>query len=294
MSEQNVLKRSINYIEENLQEDLSLEGLAKYAGYSKYHYHRKFMKHIGVSVMEYVRYRRLAIASQLLLYTDERILDIALALRFETQESFSRAFKKRYQLAPGQYRRLLSHLTKQKEETGMVADQQIKGWVLSGSHPYNYGIGVDRAVVHKGRASGYLKHTSTEEHGGFGTMMQEFQAKHYREKRIRLSAFIKSEGVGVSAGLWMRIDNTLGEVLQFDNMSDRPITGSNEWTYCSIVLDVPDNASIIAFGILLNGPGSLWIDSISFDEVDTSIATTNLDFQAMTPEEPVNLSFEEE
>ena len=47
----------------------------------------------------------------MLLYTDEKIIDIAFYYRFETQESFTRSFKKYYELPPGQYRKLVSKLT---------------------------------------------------------------------------------------------------------------------------------------------------------------------------------------
>lgn len=58
-----------------------------------------------MTVIEYIRMRRLANASATLLYTSERILDIALYYQFESQESFTRAFKVIYKLPPGQYRK---------------------------------------------------------------------------------------------------------------------------------------------------------------------------------------------
>ena len=65
-----------------------VESIANFDGFSKYHYHRIFQKEVGVTVSEYIRYRRIANAANLLLYTDEKIIDIALYYRFETQESF--------------------------------------------------------------------------------------------------------------------------------------------------------------------------------------------------------------
>lgn len=80
--------------------------------------------------------RRLANASAALLYSKERILDIAFYYQFESQESFTRAFKKIYKLPPGQYRRLMSDVIKKKEESYM--ETKIKGWFLSGSDPFSY------------------------------------------------------------------------------------------------------------------------------------------------------------
>ena len=101
MSYSPIIQKSIEYIEMNLHEELSLECVAQFAGFSKYHYHRIFQKEVGVTATEYIRYRRIANSANMLLYTDEKIIDIALYYRFETQESFTRSFKKFYHLPPG-------------------------------------------------------------------------------------------------------------------------------------------------------------------------------------------------
>lgn len=88
-----------------------------------------------MTITEYNRMRRLANASAALLYTNERILDIALYYQFESQESFTRAFKKIYKLLPGKYRRMMSDMIKNKEESYM--ETKLKGWFLGGSDPFN-------------------------------------------------------------------------------------------------------------------------------------------------------------
>ncbi|WP_313804322.1 AraC family transcriptional regulator [Cytobacillus sp.] len=293
MSYSPIIQKSIEYIEKNLHEELSLENVAQFAGFSKYHYHRIFLKEVGVTASEYIRYRRIAKSANMLLYTDEKIIDIALYYRFETQESFTRSFKKFYHLPPRHYRKLMSKLTLQKEEIRLKNEQLLKGWKLSGSHPFNYQMGIDRETFHKGRASGFLKSVTVHSQGEFATMMQEFKAEKYLGKRLKLSGFIKSRDVDGFCGFWMRVDDSLGDVLQFDNMGDRPIVGSNEWNYYHIVLDVPENSAVIAFGVLLSGNGQVWIDELKFEEVDQQTPTTNIDFSAELLDEPVNLSFEE-
>jgi hypothetical protein len=64
------------------------------------------------------------------------------------------------------------------------------------------------------------------------------------------------------------------KVLGFDNMHDRPITGTTEWTKSQIVLNVPAESSRIAYGVLLGGEGQVWIDDIKFDVVGEDIPTT--------------------
>lgn len=53
-------------------------------------------------------------------------------------------------------------------------------------------------------------------------MMQQFKAENYLGKRMKLSGFLKSKGVDGFCGLWMRVDNALQDVLQFDNMGIGP------------------------------------------------------------------------
>lgn len=293
MSYSPIIQKTIKYIENNLEEDLRLEIIARLAGFSKYHYHRIFQKEVGVSISEYIRYRRIANSASLLLYTDQKIIDIALFYRFESQESYTRSFKKYYNLPPGQYRQFMGKLIFQKEEMKMKNNQLLKGWQLSGSHPFNYQMGIDREVFHQGKASGFLKSVTVEEQGEFATMMQQFKADKYLGKRLRFSGFIKSEAVDGFCGFWMRVDDHLHDVLHFDNMSDRPIKGDNEWNHYSIVLDVPENSAVISFGILLSGKGHVWVDGITFEEVDSSIPTTNIDFSSELLDEPINLSFDE-
>ena len=58
-----------------------------------------------------------------------------------------------------------------KEGKEVQMETSIKGWFLSGSHPNNYKMGVDRNVVHEGSASGYLKSETVFEKDEFATMM---------------------------------------------------------------------------------------------------------------------------
>ncbi|MCY8544591.1 helix-turn-helix transcriptional regulator [Bacillus vallismortis] len=286
------VQKTIDWIECNLHEQIASEDIVNVSGFSKFHFHRIFQKEVGMSVASYIRLRRLATAATALLYTDFRIMDIALYYQFESQESFTRTFKKLYHMPPGTYRTFMKQLTSKKEESRM--GKKMKGWLLNGSHPFQYEMGVDRENVHQGKASGYLKSTMVQGNGEFATMMQQFKADRYLGKRLRLSSFIKTKGVQHFASLWMRVDSAADDVLQFDNMSNRPITGTTNWNHYTIVLDVPENSAVISFGVLLSGPGQMWMDHVVFEEVDESVPSTNLEMPGELLDEPMNLSFEEE
>ena len=97
---------SLEYIEKNLEDKINLDDLAQKAYLSKYHYHRLFHKITGESVTRYITKRRMEKAAEELVQTDRPIIDIALRYQYASQESFSRAFTRIYDLTPGKYRRV--------------------------------------------------------------------------------------------------------------------------------------------------------------------------------------------
>ncbi len=101
----NQLEKAVMFIENNLSEDIKVEEIASAAGYSYYHFHRVFEAVLGETLGNYIRSRRLNRAANDLLYTDRRILDIAIAYQFNSQEAFHRAFKKNFKVSPATYRK---------------------------------------------------------------------------------------------------------------------------------------------------------------------------------------------
>lgn len=101
----NALEQAILYIEKHLGDDIRVEKAASAAGYSYYHFTRLFHAILGESVGSYIRKRRLAGAAKELLYTNKRIITIALDWGFASAEGFSRAFKTVYSVSPAAYRK---------------------------------------------------------------------------------------------------------------------------------------------------------------------------------------------
>jgi RNA polymerase sigma factor (sigma-70 family) len=166
---------------------------------------------------------------------------------------------------------------------------ETTGWGMAGSRPQNYESGVDRNIKRSGEGSAYLKSKLSESGAVFGTLMQTFNAEDYRNKRVRLSGYIKSEAVEPWAGFWMRVDDANGKVLSFDNMQSRPIWGTTDWQRYDVVLDVPENGFNIAFGILLGGKGQVWFDELQFETVEQNVPTTDLEVSTT----PCNLDFKQ-
>jgi len=99
------ISRIIDYIDLHLDDKLDLDLLASEAGYSKYHLHRMFTCVVGFTVHEYVRRRRLTEAARLLVFTNQPIMDITLSAGYQTQQSFTMAFRNLFGHSPGEVRK---------------------------------------------------------------------------------------------------------------------------------------------------------------------------------------------
>ncbi len=286
------IQAAFRYIERNLCGELNLEEISKAAGFSKFYFHRTFQREVGISLYDYIRRRRLAGAASMLLNTDACILDIALTCHFESQESFTRAFKSIYQLPPGRYRSAMKNLM--MEGIMMSEQNEIKGWIVTGTAPEKYQAGIDAKVCHMGSKSATIRSVADEFSAGeFGTIMQQVSAKTFVGKRMRFSGFVKTREVEGWCGLWMRIDSSLGALLKLDNMQSRAITGTTEWNHYFCVLDIPGDGAVINIGVLLSGKGQVWFDNASLQEVDRNTPTTEFVPDEVFPDHLLNPSFEE-
>ena len=98
-----LFEKVIDYIDEHLEEDLSLERLAKLFFANKYHIAHLFKEKYGMPLHQYVIKKRLTLCKDALL-NNEEITEICLLCGFSDYSSFYRAFKKEYGLSPKQYK----------------------------------------------------------------------------------------------------------------------------------------------------------------------------------------------
>ena len=90
----------IDYIEDNIFENLESDDIAKQAYMSPSHFQRIFAALCGVTVGEYIRYRKLTLAGQEIISENSKIIDIAFKYGYESHESFSRAFSRFHNVSP--------------------------------------------------------------------------------------------------------------------------------------------------------------------------------------------------
>ncbi|MDH2913498.1 MDR efflux pump AcrAB transcriptional activator RobA [Kosakonia sp. HypNH10] len=105
MDQAGIIRDLLAWLEGHLDQPLSLDNVAAKAGYSKWHLQRMFKDVTGHAIGAYIRARRLSKSAVALRLTARPILDIALQYRFDSQQTFTRAFKKQFAVTPALYRR---------------------------------------------------------------------------------------------------------------------------------------------------------------------------------------------
>lgn len=93
MIRQKILQQLTEWIECNLEHPISIEDIAQKSGYSRRNIQLLFRNFMHVPLGEYIRKRRLCRAAILVRLSAKSMLDIALSLHFDSQQSFSREFK---------------------------------------------------------------------------------------------------------------------------------------------------------------------------------------------------------
>lgn len=94
------------WIDDNIHQPLSVNDVAARSGYSKWHLQRVFFQMKGKNIAAYIRDKKLALAAHDLIESRDRVLDIGFRYGFESQQSFTRTFSKKYRIPPQKYRRL--------------------------------------------------------------------------------------------------------------------------------------------------------------------------------------------
>jgi len=99
------LQPALEYASRNLGRNVTLGEWAARAGQSSFHAHRAFRAALGETPKQFVLRLRIDCAAAALVSSRRSILDIALDYGFESHEAFCRAFRRRYRMSPGAYRK---------------------------------------------------------------------------------------------------------------------------------------------------------------------------------------------
>ena len=99
-----VINAVMTYINNHYREELSLEDVARFAGFSRYYFSRSFKRQTGYSFKDYLCQKRLQVAMDLLIRTNRPMRDVALESGFGSVATFNRVFRESKGCTPTQYR----------------------------------------------------------------------------------------------------------------------------------------------------------------------------------------------
>lgn len=136
MGDLTITKRILLYVEDHLDQELSLEKIAQALNYSKYYIARTFKEHTGMTLHKYIQSRRLDDAARKLAETKQPIVEIAFEAGYSTQQAFTQAFRCMYAVTPQEYRRI-----------GIFDSKQIR---IRSSH-FAYGSETGQLILAQGR-----------------------------------------------------------------------------------------------------------------------------------------------
>lgn len=98
------VRRAMEYIESHLCEDIRVADVAGVVGIAPAHLQRVFKQAMGMTIVEYINRLRIEQSKRLLIYTDDSVLDIAMASGFNSRQHFFRVFNTIEGISPQQYR----------------------------------------------------------------------------------------------------------------------------------------------------------------------------------------------
>ena len=94
----------LDYIDTHYMEELTLDAIADYSGFSRYHFTRLFKQYTQTTFYDYLSFKRIKVVEELLAEPDLSITEIALQAGFSSISTFNRIFKQHKQCTPSQYR----------------------------------------------------------------------------------------------------------------------------------------------------------------------------------------------
>lgn len=104
MGDKKTILKVIEYVEDHLDGKLNLDEVAEEIGYSKFHLNRLFAESVGCTLYKYIQTRRLTQAAQKLVHSRKTIIEIAYEANYDSQQSFTLAFRQLYSITPQKYR----------------------------------------------------------------------------------------------------------------------------------------------------------------------------------------------
>jgi len=114
MMQEEIIHSLTRWIDQNLDKTLSIDEVAARSGYSKWHLQRMFRTVTKQTLGGYIRERRLTLAAEALRQTQRPVFDIAMQYGYDSQQTFSRVFRRQFSQTPTAYRHFMRRQAMQR------------------------------------------------------------------------------------------------------------------------------------------------------------------------------------
>ncbi|MEB2281399.1 AraC family transcriptional regulator [Lysinibacillus xylanilyticus] len=172
------IQKAINYIEEHLLDDITMEQIAREVNSSVFHFQRTFSILTDMSIADYIRRRRLTLAAQELINTEQKVIDLAYKYGYDSPEAFAKAFRKQHKITPSEARKKQGQLQSYNRLVIQVS--------LKGAEPMKYKI----VEKEKFQVVG-VKRTYNSQNGenlqGIPQFWNEMNSKNFDHQLIQLN-----------------------------------------------------------------------------------------------------------
>lgn len=207
-----------DHIENNMEEELNIEKLAKLAAFSSFHFQRIYRQMTGESLYSYIKRLRLEKATFLLLSNQKRsIQDIALSLGFSNQASFAKAFKDRFGMNASEFRKL--NKTGGKE----ISNSMNKEYISMNGKVYNTKLSYTRPIkiftkLMKPTKVVYIRNTGP--YKGDSDLFKELFSKLY--------SYVTSKNYIRNDSKWFAVYHDFGDVTKEEQLRLSVCMSTNE------------------------------------------------------------------
>jgi hypothetical protein len=164
------------------------------------------------------------------------------------------------------------------------------GWTMEGFNLANFSGGLDAREKHRGRPVFWLRNL-VEGESGHATVYQRVLAGNYAGKRVRFSAWLRTENVGWMASIALGTVDKNGFYLKLNSLENTrgegPLRGTTGWSYRALVLDVPAEAHSLYYGFILRSTGEARFSGLDLETVGADVPVT----RPAELDAPANLDF---
>ncbi|MET4558961.1 AraC family transcriptional regulator [Lysinibacillus parviboronicapiens] len=238
------IQKAINYMEENLLNDLTMDQIAQEVNSSVFHFQRIFSILTDMSIADYIRRRRLTLAAQELMNTEHKIIDLAYKYGYDSPEAFTKAFRKQHNVTPSEarkqqgplqsYNRLIIQVSlKGAEPMKYKIVEKEKFQVVGVKRTYNCQNGENTQGIplfwdemnNKGMDDVLFKLNNGEIKGVLGVCVPD---KHYKENSL-MDYWIATEHVGEVPDNLLTMEVPAAKWVVFEVHGPMPDAMQNTW-----------------------------------------------------------------